>query len=236
MGRSPIVVTEFVETVAEFHARLPDDRAPVQPDDPIRVWHCRPTDRAVVLGSTQSTELLDRAACRTAGYEIVRRRSGGGLVLVERGRTVWVDVVVPHGHVLWSDDIDRSAAWLGNCWRNTLASLGIEGLDVHEGAMERPPWSREVCFLGRASGEVTMGSRKAVGISQRRTRDWCRLQSSLSLRWEAETLRQLLAEPRPPLETLSAAGTDLPLVEDEVVRVLIGEVERVARGGADHGR
>lgn len=215
-------VREFVEPAAIFHARVP------VVDERLQVWWSRTTDRAIVLGSTQLADLVDRRACRAENVDVVRRRSGGGVVLVGGGSTVWIDVVVPRGHHLWSDDIDRSAVWLGRCWRRALESLGVVDLHVHEGAMLRPEWSREVCFIGRAAGEVMSGSSKAVGISQRRTRDWCRLQSSLSLRWEADVLDRLLAEPRPPADVLIGAGTDFDLDENAVGAALIEQVRLVA--------
>jgi hypothetical protein len=80
-------------------------------------------------------------------------------------------------------------------------------------------WSRLVCFDGLGGGEVTIGGAKAVGISQRRTRGWLRLQSSVHLA-PPDGLVSLLAPPRPtdaelrppaivgvPLEALQQAMT-----------------------------
>jgi len=224
-GSDSVIVRELVGTAAEFHALVPgDDDHPVT--SPM-VWWSRTTDLAVVLGSTQPADVVDVDACRAEGRDIVRRRSGGGVVLVGGGATLWVDVVVPRRHSLWSDDIDRSALWLGHCWRRALEEHGVGDLEVHEGAMARPRWAREVCFLGRAAGEVLAGASKAVGISQRRTREWCRLQSSLSLRWESDVLRRLLSEPRPPAEVLAEAGTTLELDADSVAASLFEEIRRV---------
>ena len=41
-----------------------------------------------------SSRAVDLEACAGAGVEVVRRRSGGGAVLVEPGSVVWVDVLV----------------------------------------------------------------------------------------------------------------------------------------------
>ena len=71
---------------------------------------------AIVLGSTQREDVLDLAVCREAGVEVVRRRSGGGVVLVEPGGLVWFDVVVPSAllhDVGVGDDIGASMVWLG---------------------------------------------------------------------------------------------------------------------------
>ena len=42
------------------------------------------------------------------------------------------------------------------------------------------------CFAGAGSGEVMVGERKVVGISQRRTRDAARFQCACVLHWNAE--------------------------------------------------
>ena len=58
-----------------------------------RCGSASPTGPALVLGSTQRARSSTHAACAAAGIEVVRRRSGGGAVLVEPGRVLWVDVL-----------------------------------------------------------------------------------------------------------------------------------------------
>lgn len=157
----------------EFHQRdLPVERA---------IWIVEVEQRALVLGSSQS--LMD-----VSGIEVVRRRSGGGAVLLEPGGTLWVDVVVPRDDDLWDDDIGRATHWLGDTW---AAAIGDRGL-VHRGAMVRTPLSDLVCFAGLGPGEVTVDGRKVVGISQRRTRDAARFQCVAYERWDPRPLRDLL--------------------------------------------
>ena len=80
-------------TVAQLHAL---SAALVAGPVPARVAHAyQPADRAVVLGSGQPEGTVDPDACAAAGAQVVRRRSGGGAVLVEPGGSVWVDLVVP---------------------------------------------------------------------------------------------------------------------------------------------
>ena len=100
----------------------------------------------------------------------MRRRSGGGAVLVGPGQAVWIDVVVPAGDPLWADDVGRAGWWLGEVWAAALAAAGLPGGEVWRGAQVRSAWSDRVCFAGLGAGEVTVGGRKVVGISQRRTR------------------------------------------------------------------
>ena len=154
---------------------------------------CRPTSSAVVLGSTQPLADVDQAAASVAGLDVVRRRSGGGAVLVEPGAVVWVEVVVPRSDPLWDDDVGRAFWWLGEAWAGALASLGLTGGDVHRGRLVASPWSPKVCFAGLGPGEVTLDGRKMVGMAQRRTREAALFQCAVPLAWQPERLLAVLA-------------------------------------------
>jgi lipoate-protein ligase A len=154
---------------------------------------CEPSGPAVVLGSAQPDAHVDRDRAAAAGVEVVRRRSGGGAVLVVPGDLAWVDVVVPAGDPLWDDDVGRAFRWVGEAWASALSALGVAGATVHEGALVCRPWSRHVCFGGVGPGEVVVGGRKAVGIAQRRTRHGALFQCAALVRWDVEPLVALLA-------------------------------------------
>lgn len=134
---------------------------------------CEATEAAVVLGSTQ-------AVPPTGPVPFVKRRSGGGAVWVTPGDPLWVDVVVPRDDPRWDDDVGRAFWWLGEAW---AAALG-DGAEVHRGGLCTTPWSRQVCFAGLGPGEVTVGGRKAVGISQRRTRHGALFQCAVHRTWD----------------------------------------------------
>ena len=72
------------------------------------VWDVRVTRMAMVLGSRQDESLLNVDQCGRNDVDVVHRRSGGGIVFLAPGEHVWLDVVVPRGDVLWSDDVARS--------------------------------------------------------------------------------------------------------------------------------
>jgi lipoate-protein ligase A len=152
----------------------------------------RPT---LVLGSTQPAEHVDATAALQAGVDVVRRRSGGGAVLLAPDDVVWVDVVVPSGDPLWVDDVGRAFEWLGDAWVRALGAVGVDGAEVHRGALVRSRWSDRVCFAGLGPGEVTVGGAKVVGISQRRTRHAARFQCAALLRWDVVGILRLLALP-----------------------------------------
>jgi len=167
-----VAVVERVGTVAELHALDPfADTDRVEP----AIWWCRPIDDAIVLGSRQTDALVDRGECLRAGLSIVRRRSGGGAVLMRRHSVVWIDVVLPVGFA--PDDIRGSMAWIGGYWRDVLRSAGDRPLHVHDGGLLCSEWSDLVCFSGVGPGEVLDGDDKLVGLSQRRTRRGIRIQS-----------------------------------------------------------
>jgi lipoate---protein ligase len=139
----------------------------------------------LVLGSSQRLEVVDNATI--GSIEVVRRRSGGGAVLLIPGEVVWLDVLIPTGDPLWSDDVSLASHWLGDVW---VAALG--GGEVHRGPLVRTLWSQLVCFAGLGPGEVTVEGRKLVGISQRRTRAGARFQCAVYARHDPSVLPGLL--------------------------------------------
>ena len=142
---------------------------------------------AIVLGSTQAVEAVDGDRAAELGLDVVRRRSGGSSVALAPGAQLWVDVWIPAGDPLWNDDVAAAAVPIGEAWARALGRIGWADLTVHAGGAEPGPWSELVCFAGRGPGEVfTATGRKLVGVSQRRTRDWIRLQCMVHRYWDAE--------------------------------------------------
>lgn len=191
------------------------------------VWIHEVDGPALVLGSTQRQEIVDGEAAARAGVEVVRRRSGGGAVLVEPGGVVWVDLIVPAGDPLGDDDVSRAAQWVGEEWAGALASLGVSG-EVHQGGLETTPWSRLVCFAGRGPGEVVVGGRKVVGVAQRRTRAGARFQCAALLRWEPAILVDLLAlveaDRRAAVADLTFAAAPLAVDAPALVTALLDRI------------
>jgi lipoate-protein ligase A len=173
---------------AVFHARdipVPATRT---------AWAFLTDRRALVLGSSQPEAVLDADAVARTGTEVVRRRSGGGAVLLEPGEAAWLDVIVPRGDPRWADDVVAAPCWLGDVWAAALGDLGVGHLHVHRGRPDPDEWSRLVCFAGVSSGEVCVGAGgpKVVGISQRRTRGAARFQCVAVGRWDPGAVLDLL--------------------------------------------
>jgi len=134
-----------------------------------------PDDAAVVIGSTQPVADFDDGRLAAAGVALVRRRSGGGAVLLVPGRQIWVDVFVPSDDELADPDIGRSFYWLGDAFARAIANVlgtaaGEAEIEVRRAPVETTPWSKVLCYAGLGAGEVTVAGRKVVGMSQRRDR------------------------------------------------------------------
>ena len=180
------------------------------------VWlHCwedeeaSDTQGALVLGSSQTESMANADALRRRGLGLVKRQSGGGAVLVVPEALVWIDVFIPRDDPLWEADVGKSALWLGEVWQATLAEFGISA-EVHQAPYQPGEWGNLVCFAGQASGEVFVDGKKAVGISQRRTRRGARFQTALARHWnitDLSPLLQLSPQDRTRLETELAAVT-----------------------------
>lgn len=182
---------------------------------------------AVVLGSSQhsssqhsssqpsssqdlgAASVLNLQACVSAGVDVVKRRSGGGLVYLAPDQHIWIDVVIARGDVLWSDDVGVSAQWLGNAWCAALAALGHSQLRVQSASTEQAPLGRLICFAGAGAGEVFSGDRKIVGISQRRTSKLARFQCTVYRSWQPQQLLSLLTSEARKIVEVSGESSSL---------------------------
>lgn len=188
--QAPIEVR--VDTAGALHAGWPSVR---EHPGHARLALCSPTGSAVVLGSTQSGKVVDRDRAVLAEVDVVRRRSGGGAVMVGPDDPFWVDAWVPRGDPRWEDDVVRAFDWFGDWWSDVLTRAGCRGMSVHRGSHQRRSrWASMVCFGGLGRGEILgPDGRKVVGISQRRDRNGAWFHGACVLHWEADSLLAVLA-------------------------------------------
>ena len=179
------------------------------------------TQSVVVLGGSQSSDVLEPA--RSSELALRRRRGGGGLVLLQPG-DVWVDWWIPADDERWSKDVHVSSIRCGAIWRDVLAPLVQEEVTVHEGPLEGDVAHRVVCFAGKGPGEVFVGGRKAVGVTQWRAREGIFLSTVLHAHDSHDVLALLRTVP-PGLaealdhQVLSSLGVDPDQLTDGLTRV-----------------
>jgi lipoate-protein ligase A len=194
-------VTHWAGRATALHSR------PIRPAN--RINELIAVAPAVVLGRAQKVDDGFAARAGAAGFEVVRRVSGGSAVVVGPGECLWVDVVIAKGADGWNDDIGKAGCWMGDQWVAALDAAGVSGCRVHRTAMEKLPGSDAVCFAGIGPGEVlTAEGAKLVGISQRRTRDWALFQCAIPLRWDPSVLIDLLGPSAEPARDASVATLD----------------------------
>jgi lipoate-protein ligase A len=172
-------------TAGDFHALNPaGERA---------LWWCDVSQPALIVGSSQSVDLIDRDCAMSREIEVVRRRSGGGLVYVHPTDSVWIDVTIPRDDPLWTDDVSSSMLWLGDVFVQAL-SPWVAASSFHDRFIAGE-YGRDVCFASHSPGEVFVGPDKLVGISQRRTRDGARFQCVLYRQWTSDTWLSCVTSP-----------------------------------------
>ncbi|MGZ4792621.1 MAG: lipoyl protein ligase domain-containing protein [Ilumatobacteraceae bacterium] len=197
--------------VGAFHAR------PLSEQRSATFFHVRSS--TLVAGSSQRDQSIDTNAAAQRGIDVVRRRSGGGGVLLVPGEHVWLDLEIPASDALWNDDVGRATWWVGELWRAALAPVAPLA-SVHTGRMRRTRWSDDICFAGVGPGEVLVGDAKLVGVSQRRTRLAARFQTMVHLRWRAEVVAALVAD-GPPAEIVAPLVATCEASTEEIMSRLI---------------
>jgi lipoate-protein ligase A len=130
----------------------------------------------LVLGSSQSLDILDMD--RLGATPLRRRRGGGGLVLLQPG-DLWVDWWIPATDQRWTGDVHVGSQTAGSWWEAALGPLVQGEISIHGGAIEGDPAYRLVCFAGAGPGELFVDGRKAVGVTQWRVREGMFLSSAL---------------------------------------------------------
>jgi lipoate-protein ligase A len=146
----------------------------------------------VVLGSTQRMEVVNASRASAIKAEVVRRRGGGGAVLLHPDDHLWIEAWIPRDDPLWVADVAVAARWVGDWWRAGLTSLGIRGCRVHEGRAIAGEHGALVCFSGHGPGEVFREDRKVMGVSQWRGREGALFHTCAYTHWDPRPLVDLL--------------------------------------------
>ncbi len=155
------------------------------------VWQISPKMPALVLGSSQNPDLVNKAKLSFEGVELVVRRSGGGIVYLQPGHFLWLDITIPATDPLFEKNISKASLWLGELFKQALLEFEIRA-EVYRGNFTAGPGKGLVCFSSRAPGELLVDSAKILGISQRRTSSGIWFQTLLLLKWNPGLLLDYL--------------------------------------------
>ncbi len=185
--------TGWLLTTERGSAQALHDRQ-ISPHPVHGLWFNQVERPAIVLGSSQADDVIDTDRTTAQGFDVCRRRSGGGIVVVRPGLDTWIDVVIPAESTLWSNDVGKAFHWLGEIWVTCLQIL-IPGLSVsmYQGPLLGGPAGKLICFASLGPGEVVVEGRKIVGISQRRTAEAARFQCVVTWNWYPELLEGVVA-------------------------------------------
>ena len=145
---------------------------------------------------------------------------------VDPESSLWIDVIIPRGHELWSDDVGLAFDWVGQTWAEALRAVGVgDTVRVHRGRLMHADWGRVVCFAGLGPGEVVVDGRKVVGLSQRRTREAARFQGLAVTDLASDQLRRHIAAGALPPDLdaqLDELPVGVPLDLDTLTAAFIG--------------
>jgi lipoate-protein ligase A len=114
---------------------------------------------------------IDQEACAGLGLDIVRRPTGGKMVLHDRELTY--SVILKQGRENFPDDIMGAYLFISQALMEGLKGLNVRAEMAHVDRREKKgagPHSA-ACFSAISSLEITAGGKKLVGSAQRRTRD-----------------------------------------------------------------
>jgi len=156
------------------------------------------------LGRGQPADDADRGALRAAGYDLVRRPTGGRAILHIDELTY--SVIVPHDDPRVLGSVVESYRRLSRALIRALEHLGVPDIEADErvdgGAEEGP-----VCFEAPSDYEITAGGKKLVGSAQMRAQGVVLQHGSIPLDGDIGRICPLLAQHPDPGRVRARATT-----------------------------
>jgi lipoate-protein ligase A len=121
---------------------------------------------------------VQRYDAAPAGYAVVRRPTGGGVVYHDCDFTY--SIAFPPGH--WLGGLDRNASydWLNRTLQNALARLGIAAELSQQQIPHAVDRAKMICFTNPTRYDLLLNGRKIAGSAQRRTANGVLHQGSLN--------------------------------------------------------
>ncbi len=156
------------------------------------------------LGRGQPVEDVDRAAVAAAGYNLVRRPTGGRAILHIDELTY--SVVAPEREERVAGGVVESYRRLSQGLMRGLALLGVTDVVADERVESRGA-EGPVCFEVPSDYEITVGERKLVGSAQMRARGGVLQHGAVPLTGDIARICRLLSGHPDPEEVRARATT-----------------------------
>jgi lipoate-protein ligase A len=142
-------------------SELLDAHRPGQ-DPVLRVYRWRPP--AVTIGYNQDLDGFDSTAAEAAGFDLVRRPTGGRAILHADELTYCIVGSSPGP--LFGESLHQCYMKINEALLDFLRSLGVEA-EVSAGE-SRDEMRGMLCFKSAGQHEIRVGGRKLIGSAQRR--------------------------------------------------------------------
>lgn len=152
----------------------------------------------VSIGYFQKLEKeIDIPACRERGFGIVRRPTGGKMVLHDEELTY--SVIARQGQDLLPGDILGTYMTISQALLSGLRKLGLDARMAPHKGRERsgPAIHSAACFSAPSSYEVVVGDKKLIGSAQRRYRDGIIQHGSILINLDLDELMAVQKFTRP---------------------------------------
>lgn len=120
---------------------------------------------------------IQQRSSAPAGFAVVRRPTGGGIVYHDHDFTY--TVVFPEGH--WLTGLDRTGSydWVNRCVQSALEALQVHARLSEDTISHEVDRLTMVCFTNPTKYDVLLDGRKIAGSAQRRTTSGILHQGSL---------------------------------------------------------
>lgn len=172
----------------------------------------------------QPEETLALAKCHTAGVQVVRRITGGGLLY--HGQELTYSLVCPAGFVSAAPGVKNAFFYLTSFLVDFYRELGLDAIyaaDYYRGTKQlggRSP----LCFAGTESCDILVKGKKIGGNAQRRLKNVIFQHGSIPLLPLTGESQQYLLSPAPEIimATTSLADEGITVGRDSLAVMLAG--------------
>jgi lipoate-protein ligase A len=147
---------------------------------------------SVSLGYFQKIADINTGYCRTKGYPVVRRLTGGRAILHDAELTYSLSSPADSG--LFGASLRKTYEVISNA---LLHGLKLNGIDAEISWKKQQAASHKnpACFKSVAYGEIKADGKKIIGSAQKRYKSGFMQHGSILLSFSADELRNALKEP-----------------------------------------